>query len=118
MTIEDIKQIGLPIDDVSPADALIVESAFEWVLANTTLEFDMDNPDELKALPSCVKLFVMKFCDVMKMPVGVTSESIEGMSQSFDTTQKSWLIRQYAEELLGDYLKSTARVIQACNRWN
>lgn len=113
MTSEDIKNLGLP-----DLDVLTVQAAFEWILANTTLEFDIENPDELKALPSCVKLFVVKFCNVMDLPVGVTSESIEGMSQSFDGTQKQWLISQYADELLGEYLKSSATFFRAWNRWS
>lgn len=99
-------------------DTLTIQAAYEWVLANTTLEFDFNDPDELEALPACVKLFVAKFCDVMNMPVGVTSESIEGMSQSFDGTQKQWLISQYADELLGGYLKSGATFFRARNRWS
>lgn len=106
-------ELGLP-----DLDVLTVEAAFEWVLANTTLEFDIDDVEKLKALPSCVKLFVVKFCDVMSLPVGITSESIEGMSQSFDTGQKHNLIRQYADDLLGDYVKSDVMLFRARNRWS
>lgn len=112
MTIDNIKEIGLHTNDV-----LTAEAAFEWVLANTTLEFDISNIEELKALPSCVKLFAAKFCELMNMPAGVTSESIEGMSQSFDSTQKNFLIRQYADELMGAYIKSGAVFFRAQNKW-
>ncbi len=113
MTIDDIKSIGLPTLDV-----LYVQSAFEWVLNNTTLDFDIEDVGELEELPSCVKLFVIKFCEVMNLPVGVASESIDGLSQSFDGTQKQWLIGQYAHDLLGEYMKSGATFFSARNRWS
>ncbi len=113
MTSEDIKNMGLP-----DLDVLTVQAAFEWILANTTLEFDINNPDELKTLPSCVKLFVIKFCNVLDLPVGVSSESIGGMSQSFDNTQRQWLVSQYADELLSEYMKSGVKVFRAQNRWS
>jgi hypothetical protein len=117
MTIDEIKEIGLPIENLSLTDVLIVESAFEWILRNTSLGFEITNIEELKSLPSCVKLFVIKFHDVMTMQTGVASESIEGLSQSFSTGQNDVLIEQFANELLGDYMKSGAVFFMAQNRW-
>lgn len=111
----ELLQLGIaPIDD---RVTLIVESGLEWVKENTTLEFDIDNDEELKALPSKVRLFLVKFFDVQMISVGITSESIEGMSQSFDTSDKSAMIWQFAEELLSPYLKNRIRFVTAQRKW-
>ena len=96
---------------------LIIESGLEWIQNNTTLEFDITNIEEIKALPSSVKLFLIKFLDVNDISAGVASESIESLSQSFDTSDKSAMIWQFAEELLYPYLKSRVRFITAEKRW-
>lgn len=112
--VESLKLGIAPIDD---RNCLIVESAIEWIKANTTLEFDIENEEDLKALPSCVRLFIVKFFDVNMLSVGVASESIEDMSQSFDTGDKTAMIWQFAEELLYPYLKSRVRFVAAAKRW-
>lgn len=114
MTEEQVKSLDLGIAPIDTRTILIVESGLEWVQKNTTLEIDMDN---LKALTPSVRLFLVKFFDVQMLSTGVTSESIEGMSQSFDTSDKKALIWQYAEELLGDYLIRGIRFVSAKNRW-
>lgn len=63
------------------------------------------------------KAFIVKFFDVNMLDVGVTSESIEDMSQSFDTGDKTAMIWQFAEELLAPYLISRVRFIAAEKRW-
>ena len=117
MTKEQIEILKLGIAPVDDRTILIVESALEWVQNNTTLEFDINNDDDLKALPSCVRLFITKYFDVNMISAGVSSESIEGLSQSFDTTDKSALIWQFAEELLYPYLKSRVRFVSAKKKW-
>lgn len=117
MTAEQVELLRLGIAPVDDRAILIVESGLEWVQENTTLRFDMENDDDLKALPSCVRLFITKFFDVQMLGTGVSSESIEGLSQSFDTSDKSAMIWQYAEELLYSYLKSRIRFVTAENRW-
>lgn len=112
--VEGLKLGIAPIDD---RNCLIVESALEWAKANTTLEFDIENEEDLKALPSCVRLFIVKFFDVNMLGVGVVSESIEDMSQSFDTVDKTAMIWQFAEELLAPYLISRVRFVAAEKRW-
>ena len=112
--VESLKLGIAPIDD---RNCLIVESAIEWIKTNTTLEFDIENEENLKALPSCVRLFIVKFFDVNMLSVGVASESIEDMSQSFDTGGKTAMIWQFAGELLYPYLKSRVRFVAAAKRW-
>ena len=118
MTAEQVQSLKLGIEPIDDRGILIVESGLEWITRNTTLAFDMNNDEELKALPSCVRLFLTKFFDVQMLSAGVTSESIEGLSQSFDTGDKSAMIWQFAEELLEPYLKSRVQFISATKRWN
>ena len=117
MTSQQVATLKLGIAPIDDRTILIVESALEWVQKNTTLEFDMNKDEDLKALPSCVRLFIIKFFDVNMISAGVSSESIEGLSQSFDTSDKSALIWQFAEELLPDYPKSRVRFVAATKKW-
>lgn len=116
MTIEQVDVLRLGIAPIDNRIVLIVESGLEWLKENTTLEFDINNESDLKALPASVRLFLTKFVEVNSMSVGVSSESIEGLSQSFDT-DKNALIWQSAEQLLSPYLKSRIRFVSAENRW-
>lgn len=118
MTKQQIELLHLGITPIDDRTIIIVESGLEWVKANTTLEFDMNKDEDLTALPSVVKLFLVKFFDVQMLSVGVTSESIEGLSQSFDTSDKSAMIWQFANELLTPYLKCGINFIPAQKRWN
>ena len=117
MTTQQIELLHLGIAPIDDRTKIIIESGLEWVKDNTTLEFDMNNDDDLIALPSVVKLFLIKFFDVNMLSVGVASESIEGLSQSFDTSDKSAMIWQYAEELLSPYLKSRIKFVTAQRKW-
>lgn len=117
MTTEQIESLGLDIP-INARSKLIIESGLEWVKENTTLEFDINSGEGVDTLPPSVKLFIVKFFDVQMLSVGVTSESIQGLSQSFDTSDKNALIWQIAEELLYPYLKSRIRFVTAKKRWN
>ena len=117
MTSQQVATLKLGIAPIDEKTILIVESALEWLQNNTTLEFDINNEEDLKALPSCVRLFITKFIDVNMISAGVSSESIEGLSQSFDTGDKPALIWQFANELLADYLKSRIRFVAATKKW-
>lgn len=117
MTNQQVENLKLGIAPIDDRVILIVESALEWIKTNTTLEFDIEKDEDLKALPSCAKLFISKFFDVQMLSVGVASESIEGLSQSFDTSDKSAMIWQFANELLAPYLKSRIRFVAAESKW-
>lgn len=117
MTIEELKTLGIPLARYEEIDVLYVESALQWIKDNTTLEFDLSNPETITALPSGAKLFVVKFRELMNLPIGVTSESVDGLSQSFtDATKKSELL-EWAYELLGSYMKSGISFVPAQPRW-
>lgn len=113
----DLAEIGLPVSGTDEYTVLIANSAFDWLLSNTTLRFDITDVSTLKDLPPTVKLFVVKFIDVMNMGTGVTSESIGSLSHSFDSSSKSALLWQYAQELLAGYLPSQVTVFPARKRW-
>lgn len=117
MTKEQVENLKLGIAPIDDRVILIIESGLEWVKSNTTLEFDVNSDNDLQALPSCVRLFLVGFLDIQELRAGVSSESIEGLSQSFNSTDKNALIWQLAEELLSDYLKSRVKFIPAQRRW-
>lgn len=117
MTTEQIENLELDIP-INARTRLIIESAFEWLKENTTLEFDTETGEGVERLPAGAKLFIIKFYDIQMLSVGVTSESIEGLSQSFDTADKNALIWQIAEGLLYPYLKSRVRFVAAERKWN
>lgn len=117
MTAEQIKLLGLGIAPVDDRVILVVASGLEWVKRNTTLDFNIENDEDLKALPYCVRLFLVKFFDVQMLSAGVTSESIEGLSQSYDTTDKNALIWQFAQELLSEYLVSSVKAVPYKKIW-
>jgi len=93
---------------------LILLSAADWIEDNTTFVFDYENIEDT---PHSIKLFMIKFSEIMAIPTGIASESIEGLSQSFETTNKTDLIWQYANELLKKWLKPKACFFQASSRW-
>ncbi len=118
MTAENIKEIGIPCDDISERTCLMVECAIEWLVAHTTLQIDVNDIETLKKLPACAKLFILKYTEISDRDTGVTSESLGGMSQSFDVSNSNQdLIWELAEELLSNYLKSRGAFIPAKRKW-
>jgi len=112
MTQNEVASLKLGISPIDDRTILIVESGVDWLKENTTLDLT-----DLSALPSCARLFLVKFFDLQMLNAGVTSESIEGLSHSYDTSDKSALLWQYAEELLPPYLKSRVKFVSAQSRW-
>lgn len=117
VTAEQVKILRLGIQPIDDRLCLLVESGLLWVLKNTTLKFQTDNNKDLEDLPANVRLFIVKYVEVMKLRSGVSSESISNLSQSFDTTDKSTLLWEAAEELLSDVLKSRCSFVTAQKRW-
>ena len=104
---------GLPVDTSNGEVAIMVEAALDWLAKNTTLEIDRN--DEL---PSNVKLFVVKFCDLMGQTYGVTSESLGGMSQSFTNSGGiGFALSELASQLFGSAYKGRNRFVSAVSRW-
>lgn len=118
MTIDELNSLNLPFNNPTEETCLYVESALDWLAQNTTLKFDKNNIESVKALPAGAKLFLLKYSDVMTVNTTVTSESIGGMSQSFSTSSKNNLLMDLANDLLSGYLKSSFQFIPAVRKWN
>ena len=103
---------GLPFDADNAETAIMVESALDWVDANTTLKIDRE-----AELPSNVKLFCIKFCDLMSKTAGVTSESLGGMSQTFSAGGAASVLSDLASQLFGSAYKGRNRFVSAASRW-
>lgn len=117
MTAEQLIAAGIPLSGNDAITTLQAEAALDWMQENTILQFDKTDGGSIKALPACAKLFVVKYCEAIGMREGVASQSIEGLSVSFDTTNKSAVLWQLARNLLGKYLKSQVHVFPAKRRW-
>ncbi|MGN1456955.1 MAG: hypothetical protein ACI4XP_03250 [Acutalibacteraceae bacterium] len=116
MTKEQAESLNLGIT-ITDKSLIMIETALDTVNRKTTINFDMNNDDDLKKLPSRVKLFVIKYLELMNLREGVSSESITNLSQSFVTADKNSLLNGLLEELLGDDLVSSVRFVSAKNRW-
>lgn len=103
---------NLPLDINDTETKIRAEAALDWVKANTTLVLD-----ESKELPANVKLFVIKYCELMSQTVGVTSESLGGMSQSFSTSGAGFALADLATQLFGSAYKGRNRFVSAVKRW-
>ena len=118
MNAEELIAAGIPVSGNDAMELLRAEAALDWIAEHTSIKFDKADAKSIKALPACAKLFVVKFCETMRLKSGVTSQSIEGMSQSFDASESTNdLIMALANGLLGAYLKSQVRVFPAVRRW-
>lgn len=112
MTSQELALLDLGIP-LNARVEIILNAGLEWIAENTTIDTkDTDN------FPSCAKLFLITYHDIQQMKVGVASESIEGLSLSFNSSDRSALLWQSAEELLGNYLKGRVRFVSASRRWN
>ena len=105
---------NLPLDTSDPETVIMIDSAVEWVANNTTIDIDPE-----VELPSNVKLFVIKFCDLMTQRTGVASESLGGMSQSFSTSSggTGFILADLASQLFGSAYKGRNRFVTAQSRW-
>lgn len=114
MTAEEFQDLGLPVE----AEAqLYVESGLEWLRENTTLKFEIEDMESIKALPSSARLFLVKFCEICTRDIGVTGESVGPMSQSFTADSVSKQTMALARQLLKAYLKSKVKFIPCARRW-
>lgn len=114
MTEEEFKSLNLPV----PASSrLYVESGLEWLQDHTTLPFCINDIESIKALPSSARLFLVKFCDICGRDIGVTSESVGSMSQSFTTDSIKKQTAALAQQLLQRYLKPNVEFIPCIRRW-
>lgn len=113
ITQEQFKENGIVV-----RNELYGNAALEYIAENTTLTVNLEDVETVKALPFTAKLFITKYEEVISTSSVVTSESIEGLSQSFKTGDKSDMISDLANTLLGRYLKGRISFIPATKRWN
>lgn len=106
MTTEQFKSIGLDIDE------LMGNAAIEWLQDNTTID-----TSDITMLSASAKLFIRKFAEINGLNSGVSSESIEGMSQSYNQSKKEDMIWDLANSLLSGNLKSRVRFVTAQRKW-
>ncbi len=102
---------------MSEVKELVRKAALEWLAEYTTLNIDLSSPEAYTSLPSRAQLFVEKYTELLTRKTGVASQSIEGLSQSFASTDSSTIIWQLANTLLRGDLKSQVTVFPAVRRW-
>ena len=93
------------------SEILIRKSAIEWIKRNTSFDISID------PLPASVEMFIEKYSEIMGLRPGIASESISGLSQSFNGNV-SELLKQYASELIGEeFINSEVRFVRAVDRY-
>ena len=118
MTAAELIAAGIPLTGDDALAVLNAEAALDWMKEHTTLDFDKADKESVAALPACAKLFVVKYSEVLKRTAGMTSQSIEGLSMSFDASgDVSTSIWALANTLLQGYMKSQVRITPARRRW-
>lgn len=100
MTKEKIQSLNLPLT-IDDETMLYIEACIEWLNQHTSL--DIEN---MAAIPANVKLFIVKYVDIIRMSSGVSSESIEGLSQSFKDVDLEDLIYQAAHATIDEFITS------------
>ena len=113
ITLEQFKECSITISKVLEGNA-----ALEYIAKNTTLTIDLNDVETVNALPFSAKLFVEKYEEVSSASSTVSSESIEGLSQSFNSADKDGILWGIAESLLGKWLKSPVKFVVATGRWD
>ena len=111
MTKEQIQSLNIGIDVDDNTAFLSANAALEWIADNTTID-----TTDIEHLPYRAKLFISKFCEVNAIQSGISSESIDGLSQSFSGDNAN-LIMDLANSLLSSDLKSRVRFVTAEHKW-
>lgn len=117
MEKNQVEKLNLGIEPIDAQTLILVESALQWINANTNLAIDYKKSEALDSVKANVKLFIIKYFELMNMNAGISSESLGGMSQSFNTNNKTDLLWQYAYELFGDSMISQMSFVPAKSRW-
>ena len=118
LTREKAGKLRLQIDPDNDAEILLVENALAWIADNTTVTVDMDDLDNVQ--PS-VRLFITRYIEIMQLPLGISSESASGLSQSFDTDKDpNDLLIAAAEAIFGvdNVTAGAAHFVTATRGWD
>ena len=114
MTKEELLEANIYLDDYDSKTLLFFEAGLEWLENNTSVTVDRSN---LGALPACAKAFLVQFVPIASRSENIASESIDGLSRSYNSGDKKTLILDLASSLLGKYLVGQVRFISAKKRW-
>ena len=112
ITLEQFEECEIPVSDLLTGNA-----ALEYIAKNTTLSVDLNDVETVRALPFSAKLFISKYEEIVSTSSVVASESIEGLSQSFKTGDKSAMLYDLLNTYLSDYLKGQVTFVSATRRW-
>ena len=115
MTREQAESLNLGIQ-IRDKTLIIIEAALDIVLSRTSIKFDRNSFEEIKKMPARVKLFVIKYIELMSLVEGVSSQSISNLSISF-SQDKNERLNNLLEEMLGDDRLSDVKFTEAVNRW-
>lgn len=116
MNFEAFLNAGIPLLGNDASELLKANAALEWLMENTSLEVDPEDHASIEKLPASAKLFIGKYVEIMGLNAGVSSQSIEGLSLSYATADKSTMLWQLAQSLLSGYLRQV-KVYPAKRRW-
>lgn len=111
LTNEQAQRLKLsPLNDET---ILLAENALEWINGNTKITVDLDD------VQANVRLFVSKYIEVMGSSIGVTSESIGGLSQTFSSASKTDMLIELANAIFGEENVTAGKVTftPAKRRW-
>lgn len=114
MTSDEFRNLDLPVENL---DQLYAESGLEWLRDNTTLEVDLADPETIKSLPASARIFLVKYCELLGRDLGVTSETVGPMSQSFSSDSVSKQTANLARQILKPWLKPEVTFIPCRRRW-
>ena len=114
MTLEEFRELNLPVED---SDQLYVESGLEWLRDNTTLEMDLADLEAIKQLPASARLFLVKYCELLNRDMGIISENVGPMTQSFSSDSVTKQAANLAKQILKPWLKPEVTFIPCRRRW-
>ena len=117
ITEKELTSAGIPVSEGDQMGAVRAIAAIEWMQQNTTLEIDLEDTTTIEALPATAKLFAGKFSELLSKQQGVASQSIGGLSLSYDGNDMTAAIWQLAYALLPGYLRSQVQVTPARRRF-
>lgn len=97
-TAEDVLTAGI-LPDATDEDAVWVGAGLNWMEAHTTFRMDGRTLDRI---PPGAKIFLRKYRELIEQ-FGISSESIEGLSQSFTSDALDDALKTLADTLLPEY---------------
>lgn len=105
MTLENLKELGIPLRKYDETTVLYIVSGLEWLQENTILKFEKEKIEDIKALPPGAKLFLLQYIEIMDKSNVVTSESIGELSHTFLEQSNQIKLKECAKGFLSKYLK-------------